>query len=52
MRRNNALLKEPLKKKKGSFKETINIFLMTGFSKQKDLLPDTEYLRNFQKIRF
>ena len=37
---------------KGSYKETINIFLMTGFSKQKDLLPDTEYLRNFQKSRF
>ena len=36
MRRNSVLLKE-LKKKKGSFKETINIFLMTGFSKQKDL---------------
>ena len=53
VRRNNALLKEPFFFFfKGSYKETINIFLMTGFSKQKDLLPDTEYLRNFQKSRF
>ena len=24
---------------------------MTGFSKQKDLLPDTEYLRNYYILR-